>query len=219
MKWHEMVEYLNTNDFEEFLEEAVSVGPELSLEERKEALLWVIESYDHAHFELFQKAFDAIIGDLNVNFQVYEGMAPHFLGEVLYQCPQPELLDYFISKGADVNFYADLLAVEGEPFDDYEGKEDDWRYQTTLDAIEFEMQERLRGWYQFTVPEQRFPGFYHAGHPQEDDDVRVFIPKGEYLSLLSQAQYLKRLVDLQQLKEYVIALGGKRYLELDKTDL
>lgn len=32
MKWHEMVEYLNTNDFEEFFEEAVRVGPELTLD-------------------------------------------------------------------------------------------------------------------------------------------------------------------------------------------
>jgi hypothetical protein len=218
MKWHEMVEYLNTNDFEEFFEEAVRVGPELTLDERKEVLLWVIDYYDHSYFESFKKAFDAIIGDLNLNFQVYDEMAPHFLGEVLYQCPMPELLDYFISKGADINYFADLLAVEGEPFDDHDGMEDNWRYQTTLDSIEFEMQERLRSWYEYTVPEQRFPGRFLAGFSQADDDVRVFIPKGEYLSLLSQAEYLKRLVDLQTLKDYVIALGGKRYLELEPPE-
>ncbi len=73
----------------------------------KQLLLIVIfdEYYDFKNYSLFKKVFDIIIeSKINLNFKIVNHWADNLLSLVVLRAPHIQLFDYFIDKGAKLNF-------------------------------------------------------------------------------------------------------------------
>ncbi len=198
---------LKQRDFEQFRD--VLARTTLSEADRQELLCDIIEAYySHKEFGEFKKVFDVLIGDhLNLNFEI-DHWAPSFLSLVILRWPLIELLDYFIRKGADINFVADSFAFLD--VEDIKQESQTERYQTCLDFAQMKLDDRFTSDYHFGLPE---------GEPEQtaheiDDQEEIKVNKAHYLYLVEQSHYLKDLVHTDKVIAYLKSLGAKRAEEL-----
>ena len=211
---------LEERKYEEFcslLEKNVS---NLSDSEKQELLVIIMDShYKTSMFSFFKKCFDVIIGTkLNLNFNI-DHWAPTFLSLVLMKAPSKGLFNYFIDKGADLNFIGDSLAFVDEKSKKSEMESLlDGQYMTCLDFAEVRNEDLLSSDYHFGLPEGNLFEMEEDWR-LTDENEEIIITKREYLYLREQAEYLKILVKTDDLIYHLKSKGGKTYKELHERKL
>ena len=120
-----------------------------------------------------------------------------------------QLFEYFVRKGANINFIGDQYAYETEDSINQETLE--WgltRYYTCLDFALLKLEDDFLIHYNFKVPSKE--DIVH----QELKEDRVVIEKEALNDLLEQAQYLKNLIFTDKIITFIKLNGGKTYVEL-----
>ncbi|MAN60210.1 MAG: hypothetical protein CMC08_10280, partial [Flavobacteriaceae bacterium] len=160
----------------------------------------------------FKKAFDLIIGSkLNLNFNI-EHWAPTFLSLVILRAPSKQLFEYFLKKGADINFIGDTLAFEEGESLEFEKKHLLYgQYQTCVDFAQIKLNDLLTTDYNYDVPDKKI-----EGHHTEVENGEITISKMEYLYLHEQSEYLFDLINTDKLLDHIKNSGGKTYEDLKK---
>ena len=207
-----LIKLLENNKYDIFFAELPTFIGKISEKQRQELLVDIMDYYyDHNHFSEFQNAFDLIIGDkLNPNFNI-DHWAPSFLSLVVLRWPVIELFDYFIKKGANVNFISDTLAFEKAEDLEFEEKHLLFgQYQTVLDFAQIKLDDKLSCDYNYGLPESE----PEQSCNEVNNNETVTINKAEYLELQEQSWYLKDLVHTSNLIDYLKTIGGKTFEEL-----
>lgn len=207
----QLKEELESKKYDDFLSSLANTVSKLTEKERQELLVYLItEQYDKEQFTVFKKIFDLIIGSgLNLDFNI-EHWAPTFLALTVHIAPEIRLFDYFVSKGASINFIGDAYAFENEKTikntEDF-GIE---RYATCLDFIELKLADLIAIDYNFAPPTQM------ELESARNNNNDVTLSAGYYLQLLEQSQYLWHLIRTDLLKDHIVYCGGKTHYELKK---
>ena len=208
----QLQEKLDSKQYDDFFSILPNVVPKLTEKERQELLVYLmINQYDKELFSDFKNAFDLIIGSkLNLNFNI-EHWAPTFLSLVIHTSPEIRLFDYFVKKGATINYIGDSYFCEDKKTieKDFE-KFDLERYATCLDFIELKLADLIVIDYNFSSPTHK--KLESARNSNND----VTLSAEYYLQLLEQSQYLWELIQTDLLKDHIIHCGGKTYEELKK---
>lgn len=208
-------EILELKQYDEFFSSLPKVISEMTEKERQELLVDIIDyHYNRKQFSKFKKAFDLIIdAKLNLNFNI-DHWAPTFLSLVVLREPSFQLFEYFLKKGADLNFIGDTLAFEeGESFE-FEKKHLLWgRFQTCVDFTQIKLNDLLTVDYNYDVPDKKIDADWRD---VSDEDGNITISKREYLYLHNQSEYLFDLINTDKLFEFMKSIGGKTYEELKK---
>ena len=210
-------EILEKKRFDDFFSSLPKIVSELTEKERQELLVDIFDfHYDRRQFSKFKKAFNLIIGSkLNLNFNI-DHWAPTFLSLVILRAPSKELFDYFIKKGANINFIGDCYAFETEETINHETKElEIERYSTCLDFAQLKLDDMLVIDYNYDVPEKIIDGNWRE---LTEDDGEITISKNEYLYLYEQSEYLFDLINTDKLLVHIKNSGGKTYEELKNLD-
>ncbi len=204
-------EILETKRLDDFLESLPKIISVLSTKERQKLLVDIIDfHYDRKNFSKFKKAFDLIIGSkLNLNFNI-DHWAPTFLSLVILKAPSIKLFEYFVKKGANINFIGDTLAFEEGANLEYEKEHLLYgRYQTCLDFAQVKLDDLLTTDYNYDVPNKKI-----IGNHRDTAEGAIIISKSEYLYLYEQAEYLFNLINTDRLLDHIKYCGGKTYEEL-----
>ena len=182
-------------------------------EERQNLLVEIIDWHYHQDkFSEYKKAFDIIIGTkLNLNFNIKDHWATTLLFLVILRAPHKDIFDYFVRRGAEINFIGDSYA-----FDDDETIKRDVeiylceRYETCLDFINIKLSDLFQVDYNYIVPKKRAKG--HWTECKEGDTITI--EKSEYLYLHEQAEFLHDLIFTDKLRDHILDCGGKTYREI-----
>lgn len=167
-------------------------------QEDKQLLLIMIfdEYYDFKNYSFFKKVFDIIIeSKINLNFKIENHWVDSLLSLIVLNAPHIQLLDYFIDKGAKLNYAP-------KPSDKYD------EIQTCLDYAEMKFYD--------AVSENEFE-FSSDINPNLDlihQEEMVCINKSDYLGLIERAKKLNDIYETYKLINHIIAIGGKRFAEL-----
>lgn len=170
--------------------------------------------YSDADFSFFVSVFNTILkSKVSLNFCI-DHWAPSFLSLVVNNA-SIQLFDYFIKKGADINFIADEYAFESEETIQREtGEIGNARYSTCLDFAELTLADLLTIDYNYYVPKTT----EQLQTWQEVDDAeQITISKRGHLYLLEQSHYLHDLIHTHRLVNHIKSLGGKTYKELNAS--
>lgn len=188
---------------------------ELSEQQVQELLYSIVQDYySDKQFNYFKKIFDRIrTRRVSLNFQVDQG-APTLLC-IVANHGSKELLDYFLREGADINFIGDHYAfatpeeiAKEPPILDYD------RYETVLDYTERKLYDLLRLQYHYKVPERK----EDISLFEIDKKETITISKFEYYYLIEQAEYLRLVICLDKLVDYIKNLGGKSSYDLRSSN-
>jgi hypothetical protein len=206
-----LFEHISNRDLSGFLAEFNNMKNDLDEIQKQELITQIIAfHYDEKDFDFFRKSMDAIIGDhLNLNFNI-EHWAPTFLSLAVHVVSQ-NLFDYFISKGADINFIGDPYAFEEDEYIRNELKLEDRRYATCLDFARIKLADLMSTDYHYQRPD--WTGI-DAPWAEIDPSEEMTVSKRFYAYLVEQSQYLYELIHLNQLIDLIIKSGGKGYSEL-----
>lgn len=207
-------EILELKRYDDFFSSLPKIVSELTEEERQELLVDLITyHYDRELFSDFKKAFDLIIGSkLNLNFNI-EQWAPTFLSLIVSVSPERKLFDYFIKKGANINYIGDSYAFEDEETIKREVEYDSQRYFTCLDFVELKLADLIVVDYNYCPPTREE---LEKSHKNQGNNKNITISASEYHHLLEQSQYLWDLIYTNKIKDHIISSGGKTYSELKK---
>lgn len=212
---NQLNEILEAKLYDDFFNELPKIVLELTEEERKTLLVDIIDyHYTYKYHKEFVDSFDLLIDTntkLNLNFNI-DHWAPTFLCLVILRAPFVDLFDYFIKKGADINFVGDVLAFENEVNYEFEKKFLLFgQFQTCLDFIDNILGDLFMVDYFHEVPGKRIEEDWREVTEDEGD---ITIPKKEYLNLYEQAEYLYALISTEKLKRHIIFSGGKIFDEI-----
>lgn len=172
----------------------------------KQTLLRVIVSdyYSDKQFVFFVKVFDAIIDSkVSLDFNI-DHWAPTFLSLVVTKASR-QLFDYFLRKGANINFIGDTYTYDAADTPNEE------RYATCLDFAELKLADSLTVDYNYSVPDTKE---YNTSWQDIHDKEEITINKRDYYYLIEQSQYLHDLIHTDRLVDHIKSLGGKRYVQL-----
>jgi hypothetical protein len=209
-----LYEHLENKDYALLSKDLDNAINKLSEKQKQELLSDIIDYYyEDKHFGFFKKLFDKIIGSkLNLDFNI-EHWAPTFLSLVILRAPYIELFEYFIKKGANVNFIGDSWAFYTEEDKEIERKLQMFeQYQTCLDFAQLKLDDLLTVDYNYSVPENKLNLNWRESYLV---DGEITISKREYLYLHEQLEYLNNLINTDKLKDHIIRAGGKTYEELN----
>ncbi len=190
---------INNVDYDSFKNEFIKQN--LSERDKQNLLVVIFENgYNHKQFSFYKLVFDLVIDSrLNLNFIANVFYKTPFLFIVTKFAPYIEIFEYFIDKGAKINFYH-------KKEEDFVGYYD---FKTCLDNIEEIIEDTvlddLEGYY-YNVKSN-----YSTIH-----NNKVCVDKEEYEQLIAQSSLLFNLRKITILKNHIIATGGKRYRELNK---
>jgi hypothetical protein len=209
-----LYKHLENKDYTLLLKELNNVINDLSEKQKQQLLTDIVDLYyEHRHFSFFKKIYDRIIGSkLNLNFNI-DHWAPTFLSLVVLRSPSIELFEYFVKKGADINFIGDTWAFYSE--EDKETERDlkmFEQYQTCLDFAQLKLDDLLTVDYNYSIPEKKINLDWRESHLVEGE---ITISKMEYLYLHEQSEYLNNLINTDKLKDHIVRIGGKTYEDLD----
>lgn len=212
MKTELIIEHINNRDLDKFYSLWKEVNKDFAEEDKQELLTDIIDDfYSENEYLFFTKIFDQIIDSkLDLNFQI-DHFAPTFLTLVILNAPSIELFDYFVNKGADINYVGDTFAFYTEKEIEEEKELQLFpQYQTCLDFIEIciedlemyinmpaltqEVEELLKDKETITI----------KGNASQNNDSEFY----------KEPNYTEDLAKTEELKEHIIKLGGKRYEEL-----
>ena len=200
----------------EFLECLDVVYDDLSERDKQQLLYGIINRYyNHVGYEEFLKLFNSILRDpINLNLNINH-KATTFLSLVIYRAPYLKLVNYFLKKGACVNFVGDTLAfVAGKDLEFAKIHLDGCRYQTCLDFAESELNALISKdlHFEFTTPKL---------HLNIDDGSKkmdkLLINADEYDKLHAQKLYLKRIILTKRIIDYLKCVGAKNFNPIDRS--
>jgi len=209
-----LIELLKQEKHEEFLLELSKRIKKCSEKERQELLVEIIDYYYHRDkFSEYKKVFDIIIGSkLNLNFNI-DHWAPSFLSLVVLRTPYMQLFDYFVQKGADINFIGDSYFFDDAETIKKEVKLQSERYMTCLDFAENKLADIFVIDYNYHIPKKEIEGHWTD---YKDEDTMT-LTKSEYLYLHEQSEFLFDLIQTDKLTDHIKKCGGKTYTELQKN--
>ncbi|MEI6898994.1 MAG: hypothetical protein WCL00_03880 [Bacteroidota bacterium] len=208
----QLLEKIATNDFEGFTTEWEKIQEELDESDRQTLVEQIIAyHYDEKEFPYFKKVLDLIITPgFNLNFHT-EHWAPTLLCLAVHVVSF-DLFDFFLSKGADINFIGDPYAHEEDDYIQNELKLEDRRFTTCLDFAQMKLDGLLGSDYQYQRPDWTgIDTTWAEIEPREEFTTS----KRYYAYILEQAQYLYELIHLNILVAHIRKLGGKGFLELN----
>lgn len=212
-------EILEAKMYDVFFKELPKLVLDLTEEKRKTLLIDIIDyHYDYKHYKKFIDTFDLLIdtnSKLNLNFNI-DHWAPTFLCLVVLRAPYIDLIDYFISKGADINFIGDVLAFEQEENIEFEKKFLLYgQFLTCLDFAQIKLGDIFLVDYNYDVPNKKLEEDWRE---ITDDEGDITISKREYLNLYEQSEFLFDLICSEKLKHHLIYLGGKTFDEIESDN-
>lgn len=210
----ELINCITEKDFNRFLLFWSSKKSSLQESEKQNFLVEIMDNhYSNKDFSSFKKVFDSIIDSkVNLDFNI-DHWAPTFLSLVILRCPGIELFNYFLKKGASINFIGDSLAFEeGENLEFEKKYAAQAQFMTCLDFTQFKLDDLLTVDYHFGTPPEDFQDYWSG----IEDNEEITISKQEYLNLLEQSRYLNDLISTDRLLDHIKSLGGKTYVELTK---
>ena len=205
-----LLDFLNLNRRDEFVECLEMVYKDLS-EEEKQVLLFEIMNrfYQHNLFDEFIQIFNMILREpINLNFNVNH-RAVSFLSLVVCKAPYLKLVNYFIKKGACINFTGDVLAFVSKKNVEFAKMHlDGNRYQTCLDFAETELDNLISKDVSFNF---KMSGPKFVCEDPTNESSRMLIDTSEYSELYAQKQYLCRIILTRRIIDYLKALGARNY--------
>ena len=205
-----LIDFLVLNRRDEFVECLDMVYSDLSVEEKQVLLFEIMNRfYTHEHFKEFKEIFDKILKDpINLNFNVNH-RAVTFLSLVICKAPYLKLVNYFIKKGACINFTGDVLAFVSKKHVEFAKMHlDGNRYQTCLDFAEAELDNLISKDISFNF---KNPGPKFVCEDPVTNSSRMLIDTSEYAELYAQKQYLSRIILTRRICDYLKALGARNY--------
>jgi len=185
----------------------------LSEMKKQRLLVEIVEYYyDKKDFSFFEIVFDEIIDEtVSLNFNI-EHKATSLLSLTVYSRSR-QLFDYFVKKGANINFLATSIAFEEET--QIEEESLNGHFESCLDFAELELADMLTIHYLYEVPERKDKDKRWNDFDKKD---KITISKREYYYLIAQAEYLKELIELDHFVDHIKSLGGKTYPQLKKEN-
>lgn len=208
-----LIEHIEQKDYEKFLLNWNKLKSDLSEIDKQHLLVEILANYyNRDYFSFYKKVFDEIIGSkLNLNFTT-DHWAPTFLSLAVLVSPTLELFDYFVRKGAFINFIGDCYSFEDEETIKQEVEVMELeRYSTCLDFINLKLADLFVVDYNFAPPS---PENLEKSFSQKEKNKKITIGTDEYHDLLEQSEYLWDLINTDNLKDHIINSGGKTYEEL-----
>ncbi len=200
-------------DFIEFQKEWNLIKSQSTENERQLLLVEILENHYHkANFSFFVKVFDEILKlKTSLDFNI-DHWAPTLLSLAVHQSSKMTF-QYFIKKGANINFIGDKFFnyTESEIENELESELND-RFETCLDFADTKYNDMFTCDYNFSPP---FFDIEERKHNENEKD-EIVISKGHYFDLVEQSIYLQDLIHLDRVRDYIIGLGGKTYEELQK---
>jgi hypothetical protein len=216
MKLEKFLKPIEHRDLENFISLFNTYKNDLTEEFKQQLLVQIVDKYSSIReFPFFKNIFDAIIGSkLNLNFNI-DHWAPSFLSLVVFKTPSIEILDYFVRKGANINFIADFYFFENEEL--IEQEEVLPRYFTTLDIAMRTRDDMLvvdNFSYTYRSTEE-FKGVENWRQMNCNETIEV--NKKDYFELIEQSMYLQNLILIDELIDYIVLIGGKEYDEITEA--
>jgi len=208
----QIINAIEIKDFSDFEKVWKTLGNGLTEIEKQNILTEIVEyHYSDKSFNFFIKVFNKIIDSkVSLDFNIAH-WAPTFLSLVVMKASK-KLFDYFLRKGANINFIGDSYAFETEETIQQEIEKFGMkRYSTCLDFAELKLSDDLTVRYNYAVPEVKE---YFASWQEIDDKEEITIPKRDYYYLVEQSQYLHDLIHTDRLVDHIKSLGGKTYVQL-----
>ena len=171
--------------------------------------------YYDKYFSFFVAVFDRLIYSkisLNINIDYWP---PTLLCLVVNKASR-KLFDYFIQKGAILNFVGDSMADLTEDEIKYESISDvKCRYKTCLDFAQLKLDDMMSTDYAYyNSPQSK--ELMRSWIDMPDKEELMTIKKEDYYYLLEQSMYLRELIETDKLISYIKHIGGKTYEELSE---
>lgn len=186
------VKSIKDNNFDKFKNEFLK--QKLSVIDKQKLLIVILENLTkNNQYSFYKKIFDLVIDSkINLNFISNDFYSKPFLFIAVNFFPQIQLFEYFIDKGAKINFFH-------IKFDEAE---------TCLDFIQKYIED--------TLVDDLADGYYYkvAKDYSKISNDNICVGKEDYVQLILQSELLYNLRDLTILKNHIIATGGKTYQEL-----
>ncbi|HOY30272.1 MAG TPA: hypothetical protein PKW80_00185 [Bacteroidales bacterium] len=212
-----LVKHIKSKDFDAFLADWEKFIVNASRRRIQNFLINIIDGhYNDFDFDFYVKIFDVIIDKdlpLDCNIKHY---APTFLSLAVDKSSR-KLFDYFLQKGAGIDFIGDRYSFETKKFIKKEVGDDLMiRDYTCLDFAELKYADATSVDFDFKLPEEA------VRHRCGDDcrsekmkTIEITVKKCHYCDLLEQVEYLHGLINTGYLIDYIKSLGGKTYIELE----
>jgi hypothetical protein len=179
----------------------------------KQELLTNIMDYHYTidEYSFFNQILNIIIDSkVNLNFNI-DHWAPTLLSLVIDKAPSVQLFNYFIKKGAELNFIGDSFYNMSLEEIEFENKYSE-RYMTCLDFAHLKLNDLLTVDYNF-IP-AKIPK--NIDLRAIDNEEIITISKSEYFNLIEQSQYLNELINMDKIVDHIKSLNGKTYNELKR---
>lgn len=208
-----MIQHIESKDFENFKSKWITLKEKLNEKEKQEILVEIlIYHYEDREFSFFKKVFDLLLtSKINLNFSI-EHWAPTILSQAIDKA-STQLFEYFLKKGATLNYVSDTYLFETIETIKTETEEFGFqRYMTCLDFAERKFAEMISIDYHYAVPKPK-DKIENIDNIQEDEFLTV--RKKEYYYLIEQSQYLHDLVHTDRLITTIKNQGGKLYSEIN----
>jgi len=179
-------------------------------EEDTRAFLCTIVDYHYKDddSEFFFKVFNTILEKkISLDFSI-DHYAPTFISLVAYN-GSTVLLDYFIEKGADINFVGDRAFFDPDEYSDDESG----RFWTCLDFMQLVLDDTTLLDYDKIPFKIEIPdNWWHIG-----PDEKITINKRDLYELADKANLLDYIISVIEMTDNIKSIGGKTYEELNKT--
>lgn len=181
--------------------------------DRQKLLLEILDYHYHkANFSFFVKVFDEILKiKTSLDFSI-DHWAPTFLS-LAVQNSSKMLIQYFIRKGANINFIGDRFfnltnaEIENETESEHEN-----RFNTCYDFANTKYCDMFSVDYNFCPPWDNV----EERKQNESSNEQITISKGHYFDLVEQSIYLQNLIHLDRVRDYIKSVGGKTFRKLNK---
>lgn len=195
MNLENLIHFIKIVDYENFKKDFLSQN--LSEIEKQKLLVIIIdEYYDHKKFTFFKVVLDCIIDRrLNLNFFIENHYARNLLSLTISRAPYVELFDYFLANGAKINYYQ----IPKDNIDEFD------ELETCLDFANNHISDMIYNLETYSE---------YKGNYNNVSEDKVCIDKFEYEDLLQQSKHLHDLKRTSELRDFIIASGGKEYKNL-----
>ncbi len=209
METAKLLRHIENLDFVQFQNEWNLIKSQSTENERQLLLVKIIENYYHkANFSFYVKVFDEILHiKTSLDFNI-DHWAPTLLSLAVHHSSKMTF-QYFIRKGANINFIGDSFFNYTESEIENESELND-RYASCLDFANLKYSDMFSCDYNFSPP---FFDIEERKHNENAND-EIVISKGHYFDLVEQSIYLQDLIHLDRVRDYIIDSGGKTYEEL-----
>ena len=212
MTTDQIIKAIETKDFSDFEKVWIDLRNSLTEMDKQKVLTEIIDyHYSDNNFSFYVKVFDKIVDSkVSLDFNI-DHWAPTFLSLVVMKASR-QLFDYFLRKGANINFIGDSYAFETAETIKQETEElGIARYSTCLDFAELKLADDLTVHYNYSVPDTKE---YFTSWQDFDDKEEITITKRDYYYLVEQSQYLHDLIHTDKLVDHIKSLGGKTYKQM-----